>query len=1551
MKNKTEKSYNVLIDTGATQSVVPSSVADRMEYEIGSRCKRTFVGANEKALKVEQYYINFEIRLENQKKYRLKNALILDINSDQILLGQYDMERLKAVVDCDEGTITLGRSKRAVFKMKRKTEGIKMVKGLDVQQQHFQEAVEQYQKSRPDNWSLEQTIAEPAECYQGGNGDEPDLSTLCKKCDKCTSEEKTEKKIFELPNSKYNLEKYLERERQRLKETTSYRDVTISPEGERRYPRVAKEVRRLNEKYKNVFSEAIGRVGKEYEVKIRMKGDKPKRQAGQTPIVGLEKLAMQKQLLTLAANGVIVPIEKHNVVPHTFVPLMVRTKKDDNGIQIDPFQALRIITDCTKINEMADYPGSGIDHIDEALQNAAKATENGLNVKYDIVQFYFGIPIHPSMYPFFCIDVPGFGYYHLEVLPQGFAPSAQYAVAVAKKILWKFNEVMERFMDDCFMWAPEGEDQFIHLYEQMLKTFDEHGLRLKGSKTFVLNFEANFVGHQISHGVMKPSPHLKLRIDKIRKEDIRTIGQMKSYLGTINFMIKYMKRSHLVLRPLQQASKGTNMKTLFQWTPELEHDFEKSKKALQELVQLHAFDFDLDTIMICDSSKHHSGGLIIQIKNGQKRLVACFSRSRKDAERVFDLSSCHAEFLALCAMAAQFEPWLAQMKKMITVITDSMSLVKLWRRIKKNQCPSTDTLLNNCVWQLRYLDLNIIHSSNKTENIKIADYISRFGINQTFEDQTCTISENMKKCRVCDAAAIPLSSVRMLNKAINRVSHSSALIEREGFWNRIDRIMALSPKKIVPINRLKKINMTFSQLLNNPQIIRELQQQDKVFRAIIDCIEAGRPNFPRKFAKATTINEKREPELVNGALKLAKYPKGIRTTVYPIPATAAYVIIYGAHKEVGHRAPSQLIKHINREFEVENLTKLVELFVQKCPSCTLLRAEKKYLAPKAKPVKLAKDFFQQILMDEVHRTTSQGSLKIMMAMEAISGFIIVIPIEGDMNGSKFVAMVAHAKAILTPHAADVVNIELRADKAPWHTSAQVRQDLEALKVNLQLYESSSLTKNIIPELDAKIKAFSPHFKYYAQMGSDAVLSSILAAQKLNTTVNEHGVTASELFTGRNPYRPNEPTPVATDYLDQIMKKRKEKRDSLERSRLKQAQKHERETIPYKDVTLNSPLSRKDIDWSMLKENDLIKLNQTEDKNDKKINLFEIVKVDYKNQKVQCVRADGTYPNPVRTINFDRIARHLPAKQGRINMLQIYLTDNTNEDLKKSTKGIVMGGPSVKGYIGNIGWQPEIRGLIEFDLEKYPDLPGLDEAQAIPPKEWNDRVQNDIQNITNISDIWYNESILEGLSQLFTEQFDESAEIVTQETLERAQNEQRARRIEQISDNTSILKSTIGSGSVLGRFIDSLIHNDREESIRIMNEDYNRTKNDESKKEESAVDISDERTRFWNDTTKINQTKKDESVIDLSGERTKFWNETELPDFGTPMKIEPEYHGPEPARRGSSSTPRIFQQAVRNMDKYGRKGSTSTPTGPRRSNRATTTRENAYIDGKNEINPS
>ena len=526
-----------------------------------------------------------------------------------------------------------------------------------------------------------------------------------------------------------------------------------------------------------------------------------------------------------------------------------------------------------------------------------------------------------------------------------------------------------------------------------------------------------------------------------------------------------------------------------------------------------------------------------------------------------------------------------------------------------------------------------------------------------------------------------------------------------------------------------------------------------------------------------------------------------------------------------------------------------------------------------------------------------------------------------MNGEKFVAMVAHAKAILTPHASDLVNIEVRADKAPWHTSKLVRTDMEKLKVNLQLYESTSLSKNIIPELDAKIKAFSPFFKYYSQMGSSPILSAILAAQKLNTTVNEHGVTASELFTGRNPYRPNEPSPTSEEYLEKIAKKRKEKRQTLERARMRQEQKAERKMIPYNDESLNSPLSRTDITWADLKEMDLIKLNIDEDKNDSSINLYEITKVDFKNQLVQAVKADGRYPNPVRTIKFARIARHLPTKNGQINMVQSYLQDNCDNTLQKSTKGIIYGGPMVKGYIGNIGWEPEFRGLIEVDSEKYPELPGLNETECVI---WNETVRKEMDQFSRLTDIWNNDDIQNELTASFNDQFDSSTEIVTEEMLEQASKQYRSSRYwDRPNESTGILRSLIGT------YLDSLANEDYEESSRILNSTNNWTKKEETKLEE----------------TKKEETKKEESVIDLSQERTQFWNETKIPDLGTPMKIEPENHEETPPitrRRGSTSTPttaptRLFEQAVENT------------IGQRinRPRRARNINKNAYKDGKNE----
>ena len=119
------------------------------------------------------------------------------------------------------------------------------------------------------------------------------------------------------------------------------------------------------------------------------------------------------------ASDIIKPIEGSGVIPENFIPLMIRTKKNDDGEKINPMKACRIVNDCTKINMSTDYPGTHIDNIEENLQKATKASYNGLNVKFDISNCYYCIPLHPDMYKYFCVDIPDICVAYFQMMPQG----------------------------------------------------------------------------------------------------------------------------------------------------------------------------------------------------------------------------------------------------------------------------------------------------------------------------------------------------------------------------------------------------------------------------------------------------------------------------------------------------------------------------------------------------------------------------------------------------------------------------------------------------------------------------------------------------------------------------------------------------------------------------------------------------------------------------------------------------------------------------------------------------------------------------------------------------------------------------------------------------------------------------------------------------------------------------------------------------------------------------------------------------------------------------
>ena len=947
-----------MVDTGAHRSVISKKTLEKIEYTVGQPRNRKYVGATNHELQLDPNYVSFKIII-GKKKFPIINALVDSSNPDgQMLIGQSDLHNLDATLHEGNGKMAIGRRNRLVVQRYNQNE-IKSISHASVQMV----------KSNDKDTEIRTTATIADTCHMGGDRENlekpiPEPSETCKGCPSCSTDKNRiqNEDYAMIDDSKLALKIMCQKIRQRMHNTYTHDRVTISELGRKKYPWAAKKLEEINEKYKENFAASIGNVGPEFVCNCNIKGDfATKRLAGQQHAVGNQKAAIKKQMIELIANGVLIAADELKIIPKYYVTLMPRTKKDDDGVTYDPMVALRIVNDCTKVNQLASYPGCPVDRIDECVDWATRASKNGLNAKSDISQCYFCIEIHPDLYPYFCVDVPDMGTFVFVRLPQGWSYSAQFTVTVLKRIFWKFGENLQRYLDDIFIAVnnSDSEKEFVELYESFHKTLRRYNLRIKGQKTFLLNFDFNLLGYRISDGQLGPNPHLVNKILHIKYTDLKTVKSIMALIGMARYLAKFMKRSTHVMHGLTQAIRNKKSSEHIEWDNKLIDSFDLVKEALRELTKTHPLEWDLQTVVAVDTSAIATGGIIYQIgKNGQPQISAFFSRSRKDTERKFKISSCHMELYGLVCLLEAFRPWLMQMKNTISVITDSHSLVKLYRKFKMNLCPSNDMKLNNSLWQLRHYDLNIMHASNKSAIMLQPDFVSRMGYEpKTVEKGYCEDKVGTAKCQICEIADLPMENPKKFNDGIG---HLSAVMVSESFLGKESgKLFQLTKdKQIVPIGQLKRRNITLKEMLNNGNLIAALQKTDKVYRDIIDCLENGRENFPRKHARAETIRLNRQPKLVNGALNLHKYQNGAESRVYPLPKEAAWIAIHAVHKEVGHRTPTQMVKQISRYFEFENMKKMSDLYLEKCIPCTLLRKEASYKKRNTKTSKVDRPHFQ-----------------------------------------------------------------------------------------------------------------------------------------------------------------------------------------------------------------------------------------------------------------------------------------------------------------------------------------------------------------------------------------------------------------------------------------------------------------------------------------------------------------------------------------------------------------------------------------------------------------
>ena len=125
----------------------------------------------------------------------------------------------------------------------------------------------------------------------------------------------------------------------------------------------------------------------------------------------------------------------------------------------------------------------------------------------------------------------------------------------------------------------QTKDEMFTVLEQFHKILQNENLKAAPDKSHFFLTRVKFLGHNIERNTITP---LKSSIDAIQKlQPPKNEEKIQEFLGTLNFLSKYVKKTQIYLRPFCNILRQQNN---FEWTTEHQTRFEKIKKLLTEQI-------------------------------------------------------------------------------------------------------------------------------------------------------------------------------------------------------------------------------------------------------------------------------------------------------------------------------------------------------------------------------------------------------------------------------------------------------------------------------------------------------------------------------------------------------------------------------------------------------------------------------------------------------------------------------------------------------------------------------------------------------------------------------------------------------------------------------------------------------------------------------------------------------------------------------------------------------------------------------------------------------
>ena len=374
--------------------------------------------------------------------------------------------------------------------------------------------------------------------------------------------------------------------------------------------------------------------------------------------------------------------------------------------------------------------------------------------------------------------------------------------------------ILAKQADDLFV-GGETIQETLENFGKMLKVCDENNIKLSPSKTIMFPVTVDIMSWIWSQGgTLSPSPHRKKALAKITEEDLKTVRDIRSWVGLYKTFIYHTPNLTKIMDPFDKLVGDKESKDLIVWNDELRLKLQEAKDHVENISDVYLPHPDDQLIIITDGARTPPGvGFVLQAKNNKDevRIVRFYSVKLKPHHLKW--SPCEIEAVAFGTAIEAFYDIIKESSKPVIICPDSKPVcdaTKLLQQGRFSLSPRIQTFLNN----MGKISCEVQHVSGKTGHNKIADFQSR-------NTEPC----HAEICQLCNY--VSHQSDTILDPRIGAIQEEIPYSNRQG-WKSIQQqdkacILAknaLSTGQLIS-KKSGKVNTDARRILNQAKVSKD----------------------------------------------------------------------------------------------------------------------------------------------------------------------------------------------------------------------------------------------------------------------------------------------------------------------------------------------------------------------------------------------------------------------------------------------------------------------------------------------------------------------------------------------------------------------------------------------------------------------------------------------------------------------------------------------------------------------------------------------------------